>query len=70
MHFFMLVSMQQKNENVCKGLKYVSIKLTQFDLQKCITWPKKSCQGKQEWNKPCVDSNFPKRKLNIPIKTK
>ncbi len=21
--------------------KYVSIKLAQFDLQKCITWPKK-----------------------------
>jgi hypothetical protein len=29
------------DEKVCKGLKYVFIKVAQGDLQKCITWPKK-----------------------------
>jgi hypothetical protein len=32
-------------EKVCKDLKYVSIKFTQVDLQKCITWHKKSRKG-------------------------
>ncbi len=43
------------NEKVCKGLKDVSIKITQFDLQKCVTLLKKSRKGKQEWNKAYVD---------------
>jgi hypothetical protein len=37
-------------------LKHISIKLAQFDLQKCITWPKKSGKGRHEWIKvkhPC-----------------
>jgi hypothetical protein len=29
------------NEIFYKGLRYLSIKATQRDLQKCITWPKK-----------------------------
>jgi hypothetical protein len=32
---------------VYKGLKYVSIKIAQFNLQKCITWTKKSSKGRQ-----------------------
>jgi hypothetical protein len=28
------------NEKVYKGFKYVSIKITQSNLHKCITWPK------------------------------
>jgi hypothetical protein len=36
------------NEKVCKGLKHVSIKVAQKDLQKCITWLK---------NKKRVDKN-------------
>jgi hypothetical protein len=31
----------------CKNLKHISIKSTQFDLQKCKTWPKKSKKGRQ-----------------------
>jgi hypothetical protein len=58
------------DEKVCKGLKYVSIKTIQFDLQKYITWPKKSRKVKQEWNKACVISNLPKRNLNTSMKTR
>jgi len=29
------------NEKNYKGLRYLSIKVAQGDLQKCITWPKK-----------------------------
>jgi hypothetical protein len=50
------------DEKICKGLKYISIKTAQFDLHKCITWPKKSRKGKQEWNKACAYSNFPQKK--------
>jgi hypothetical protein len=35
-------------EKVCKNLKFVSIKSTEFDFKKCITWPKKSRKGRQE----------------------
>ncbi len=35
-------------KKICKNLKHISIKSTQFDLQKCITWPKKSKKGKHE----------------------
>jgi len=38
-------TIEKKN---CKNLKHISIKSTQFDLQKCITWPKKSKKGKHE----------------------
>jgi hypothetical protein len=58
------------NEEVCKGLQYVSIKTTQFDLQKYITWPKYLGKIKQEWKKTCVISNLPKRNLNILMKTR
>ncbi len=34
------------NEKVCKNLKLVSIKSTQLDLQRCITWPKRYGNGK------------------------
>ncbi len=58
------------NENVFNGLKYVPLKIAQSDLHRRITWLKKSSKGKHGWNKPYVDSNLPKRKLNIPIKAK
>jgi len=35
-------------EKVCKNLKYVSIKSTQTNLQKCIIWLKKYKKGKHE----------------------
>ncbi len=56
------------NEKVCKGLKYESIKTTQYDLQKCITQLKQSSKSRQEQNKACVDLNFPKRKLKTLVK--
>jgi len=34
-------------KNIYKILKHISIKSIEFDLQKCITWPKKSKKGKQ-----------------------
>jgi hypothetical protein len=30
------------------GLKYISIKSTHDDLQKCILWPKKSIKGRKK----------------------
>jgi len=55
---------------MCKDLKYVSIKSTQANLQKCIIWPKKSRKRRQEWNKACVETSIRPRKLNTPMKTK
>ncbi len=53
------------DEKLRKNLWYVSIKIAQRDLQKCIIWPKRFGNGKQEWEKACVDLGLPPRKLNI-----
>jgi hypothetical protein len=58
------------NENICKNLQFISIKSTQSNLHKCITWPKKPRKGRQEHNKTCLNFNIHPRKLNIPIKTR
>ncbi len=58
------------NIPISKGLKYTSIKVVQENLQKCITWPKSLRKGKQEWNKTCVNSNLPERKLNTQVKAR
>ncbi len=58
------------NENVCKGLRYVFVKVAQRDLRKCITWPKNLGKGRQEWEKACTNSSLPPRKLNTPKKTR
>jgi hypothetical protein len=34
------------NEKVCKNIRYVFIKSTQANLQKCIIWPKKIGKGR------------------------
>lgn len=47
---------------------YVSMKTTQEDLQKCITWPKNSMKGQQEWSNACVESSLALKKLNIWMK--
>jgi hypothetical protein len=47
------------DEKVCRNLKFVLFKFTKSNLDKCITWPKKSRKGIQEWNKACSDSNVP-----------
>ncbi len=54
-------------EKVRKDLWYVSIKYTQGDWKKCITWPKKSRKVRQEWEKACVNSGLPPWKLNTPL---
>ncbi len=46
-------------EKNCKDLQYVSIKSTQGDLQKCVTWLKESKKGNQEWENACVNSSLP-----------
>jgi hypothetical protein len=46
-----------------ENLTYVSIKLHEGDLQKLITWPKKSRKSKQKWIKTCVDFNLPEKKI-------
>ncbi len=48
------------DEKVCKDLQYVSIKVTQGDLHKCITWPNQLGKGGQEWEKTCVNLGFHK----------
>ncbi len=57
-------------EKVCKDSKYVCVKCVQVDLQKCISWHKKSGKGKQEWNKAYVETGICPRKLNTLMKTK
>ncbi len=57
-------------EKVCEDLKYVSIKYIQTNMQKCITWPKKSGMGRYKWNKTCVETSIHPKKLNIPVKTR
>ncbi len=57
-------------EKVSKDLKCVFVKSTQANLQKCITWPKKSRKGMQGWNKACVKTSIHPKKLNILVKIK
>jgi hypothetical protein len=57
---------QQRNKN----LNYVSIKVVQSNVQKCITWPKKSRKGRQKWNKTCMDFEIFPRKLNTLVNIK
>jgi len=47
------------DEFFCKGLRYVSIKVAQGDLQKFITWPKKSGKGRQNGTKHVSIRVFP-----------
>jgi len=43
------------DEKVIIGLKQVSVKATQKNLQKIITLTKKSKKGRQEWKTACVE---------------
>ncbi len=52
---------------MCKELKYVFVKSTQENLQKCITWPQEFGKGRQEQNKACIEIGICPRKL---VKTK
>jgi len=52
------------NKFFCRNVKFVLIKSTKFDSEKCITWLKIFGKGIQEWNKVYSNSNVPLRKLN------
>ncbi len=57
------------DEIFCKGLKYVSIKIAQFDLHKCITWLKFR-EGQKRMEQGLFICDTLKKKLNTPIKTR
>jgi hypothetical protein len=57
-------------EKVCKNFKFFSIKSMQSNIQKCVTWPKKSRKGRQEWSKACIDARIRPRELNILLKSR
>jgi hypothetical protein len=40
------------NDKMARMLQYASIKPTQANIQKYITWLKKSNKGKHKWEKP------------------
>ncbi len=67
-HFLEPISMLLP-KRVCKHLKFVSIKFVYSYIQKCITWPRKSRKGKQEWKKACIESKIQPKKLNTFVKT-
>jgi hypothetical protein len=46
------------DEKTCKNLRYVSIKTTQEDLQKCIIWSKISRKGRQNGPKLVLKLRF------------
>jgi hypothetical protein len=57
------------NDKVCKNLKYVFIKSTYANLQKCITWPKKFGKCHKKWKRACIEASLRPKKLNTLVKT-
>ncbi len=58
------------DEKVGFGLLYASIKSTQVDVQKCITWPNKSNNRQQAWEKACVNFGLNPHTFNTHMKTR
>jgi hypothetical protein len=50
------------------GFWEVSLKATQFALQKTITWTKKSGKGWSEWQRACLDAGLSHQELKTPMK--
>jgi hypothetical protein len=50
------------------GFREVSLKATQFALQKTITWIKKSDKGWSEWQRACLDAGLSHQELKTPMK--
>jgi hypothetical protein len=48
----------------------VNMKDAQATLQKTITWTKKFGEGRQEWEKACIECGLPPQKLKTLVKTK
>ncbi len=57
------------DEKVIVGLKSVSVKIAQGNLQKTITWTKKLGKGKHEWQRACVERGLQPWKLKTLMKT-
>jgi hypothetical protein len=58
------------NDKVSKSLMEVNVKDAQATLQKTITWTKKFSEGRQEWEKACIECGLPPQKLKTLVKTK
>ncbi len=58
------------DENVTTNLKQVNVKVAQGNLQKTITWTKKSKKGRQEWERECVERGLQPQKLKTLVKTR
>ncbi len=56
------------DEKVTTSLKQVSVKAAQGNLQKTITWTKKSGKGRQEWERACVEKGLQPQKLKTLMK--
>ncbi len=52
------------------SLKHVSVKATQGNLQKKITWTKHLNKGKEEWEMACVERGLRFWKLKTLVKTR
>jgi len=58
------------DDKIYVGLRNVNVKKAQSELQKTITWTKKSGKGRQEWEWACFESGMRHRKLKTHVKTK
>ncbi len=58
------------DEKMITSLKQVNVKVAQGNLQKIITWTKKSGKGRQEWERACVERRLWLQKLKTPVKTR
>ncbi len=67
-HALLVFQYATSDNKVVHAFHYASIKTTQANVQKCITWLKKSDKGKQTWETVCVDSSLNPRKLNTFMK--
>ncbi len=56
--------------NVCVGFWEVSLKATQFALQKTITWTKKFNKGHNEQQRACLHVGLSHWKLKKPMKNR
>jgi hypothetical protein len=56
--FLKHANMWQNYKKVHKISKYLSIKVIESNLQKCIMWPNFFGEGRQGWNKVHIDYEF------------
>ncbi len=54
------------DEKMIASLKQVNVKVAHGNLQKIITWTKKSGKGRQKWERACVERRLWLQKLKTP----